>query len=69
MLYSLVEMNRAAMAPLRLVAKGTRAAFDSPLNPARDTAFGRNVLAVSSVFARATRYYGKPEWQIVPGPV
>ena len=64
MLYSLVEMNRAAMAPLRLAAKGTRAALDSPLNPARDTALGRNLLAVSSVVERATRYYGKPEWQI-----
>ncbi|MEL7546659.1 MAG: polyhydroxyalkanoate depolymerase [Pseudomonadota bacterium] len=64
MLYSLVEMNRAAMAPLRLMAKGTRAAFDSPLNPARDTALGRNMIAVSSVVERATRYYGKPEWQI-----
>lgn len=64
MLYSFVEMNRAAMAPLRLVAKGTRALLDTPDNPARQTSFGRGLLAATSVFERATRYYGKPEWQI-----
>ena len=64
MLYTLVEMNRAAMGPLRLMAKGTMHALDTPLNPLRDTAFGRSALAASSLFERATRYYGKPEWQI-----
>ena len=64
MLYSLVEMNRAAMAPMRLFAKGTMHALQQPLNPLRDTAFGRSALAASSVFERATRYYGKPDWQI-----
>ncbi|MEO0548753.1 MAG: polyhydroxyalkanoate depolymerase [Pseudomonadota bacterium] len=64
MLYSLVEMNRAAMAPMRLMAKGTKALLEAPMNPARHTAFGRSALAATSVFERATRYYGKPEWQI-----
>ncbi|MDJ0920314.1 MAG: polyhydroxyalkanoate depolymerase [Henriciella sp.] len=64
MLYSLVEMNRAAMAPMRLMAKSTRAILEMTANPMRHTAFGRSTLAATSVFERATRYYGKPEWQI-----
>lgn len=64
MLYTLVEMNRAAMTPMRLMAKGARAVLDSPINPTRDMSFSRSALAATSVFERATRYYGKPEWQI-----
>ena len=37
MLYSLVEMNRAAMAPLRLQAKAATAFWTSSANPARET--------------------------------
>ena len=64
MLYTLVEMNRAAMAPMRLAAKTTKAMLEAPMNPIRETTIGRSVHAASSVFERATRYYGKPEWQI-----
>jgi len=64
MLYSLVEMNRAAMAPMRLMAKGARAMLENPVNPMRNSTFTRSALAATSVFERATRYYGKPEWQI-----
>lgn len=64
MLYSLVEMNRAAMAPVRFYAKGAKAALNHPLNPARNTSQGRSALAMASVLERSTRYYGKPEWQI-----
>lgn len=64
MLYTLVEMNRAALAPMRLLAKGTMQALENPLNPFANTSFGRSTHAASSVFERATRYYGKPEWQI-----
>ena len=64
MLYSLVEMNRAAMAPLRLQAKAATTLWSSAANPLRDTQLGRSFSAVSQVLERATRYYGKPEWQI-----
>lgn len=64
MLYTLVEMNKAAMAPLRLHAKATHSLWTAKANPFRDTQFARSVSAVSKVFERATRYYGKPEWQI-----
>ncbi len=64
MLYSFVEMNRAAMAPMRLYAKGVKAALESPINPLKNSSQGRSALAMASVFERSTRYYGKPEWQI-----
>ena len=57
-------MNRAALAPLRLQAKAANTLWSSDANPLRDTQIGRSVSAASQVFERATRYYGKPEWQI-----
>lgn len=64
MLYSFVEMNRAAMAPMRLMAKGARAMLNNSVGPVRNSTFGRSAMAATSVFERATRYYGKPEWSI-----
>ena len=64
MLYTLVEMNRAAMAPLRLHAKATKTIWSSSFNPLRETQMGKSISAASQVFERVTRYYGKPEWQI-----
>lgn len=64
MLYSLVEMNRAAMAPLRIAAKASRAALRSDLNPLAKTEIGKSMAAAADVFESTTRYYGKPEWQI-----
>jgi poly(3-hydroxybutyrate) depolymerase len=76
MLYSLVEMNRVVMAPMRLAARAGRAALASPLNPLGQTSYGRSLSAMADVFESATRYYGKPEWRIdsvrinsVPVPV
>jgi poly(3-hydroxybutyrate) depolymerase len=64
MLYSLVEMNRVAMAPMRLMARAGRAALASPLNPMGQTSYGKSLAAMADVFESATRYYGKPEWRI-----
>ncbi|HAY05327.1 MAG TPA: polyhydroxyalkanoate depolymerase [Hyphomonas sp.] len=76
MLYSLVEMNRVVMAPMRLAARAGRAALASPLNPLGHTSYGKSLSAMADVFESATRYYGKPEWRIdsvrinsVPVPV
>jgi len=76
MLYSLVEMNRVAMAPMRFAARAGRAALASPLNPMGQTSYGKSLAAMADVFESATRYYGKPEWRIdtvrinsVPVPV
>ena len=64
MLYSLVELNRVAMAPMRLAAKAGRAALNSPFNPMGQTSYGKSLAAMADVFESATRYYGKPEWRI-----
>jgi len=64
MLYSLVEMNRVVMAPLRLAARAGRSALASPLNPLGQTSYGRSLSAMADVFESTTRYYGKPEWRI-----
>ena len=64
MLYSLLEMNRLALAPWRVAAKASRAALRSPFNPWGQTGLGRSMAAAADVFESTTRYYGKPDWQI-----
>lgn len=64
MLYSLIEMNRAAMAPLRIAAKTSRRMLRSPLNPMAGTELGRSLVAAVDIFESTTRHYGKPDWQI-----
>lgn len=64
MLYSLVEMNRAAMAPLRLAAKASQAYLASPLNPIGNSELGRSMRAAADIFESTTRHYGKPDWDL-----
>ena len=64
MLYSLVELNRAALAPMRIAVRAGQAAMRSPLNPLSQTDYGRALTAFADVFESTTRYYGKPEWRI-----
>lgn len=64
MLYSFVEMQRAAMMPWRAVASFQRAALRSPWNPLAGTALGRNMAAATDLFEAVTRRYGKPEWNL-----
>lgn len=64
MLYSFVEMNRAALTPMRMVAKASRTALRSPLNPLGQTVLGKSIAAAADVFESTTRYYGKPDWMI-----
>lgn len=66
MLYSFVEMTRAAMLPWRAAANVTRRSLRSPLNPAGDTLAGRATAAAADLFESLTRYYGKPEWGLSP---
>ena len=62
MFYHLYELNHAVMAPFRAAAGMMRQAYDNPLNPFADTAFGRTIAASLEVFERTTRRYGKPEF-------
>ena len=64
MLYTFMEMTRAAMLPWRTAANVTRNSLRSPLNPMSDTLAGRTAAAAADVFESLTRYYGKPEWAI-----
>ncbi len=64
MLYSFVEMNRAAMAPMRMAVRAGRMAMHSSINPIAQTDYGKALTAFADVFESATRYYGKPEWGI-----
>lgn len=64
MLYSLIEMNRVAMAPMRMAVKASRNVLNAPFNPVGKTEFGRLMGAYADVYESTTRYYGKPEWRI-----
>ena len=69
MLYSFVELSRAAMLPWRAAANATRRSLRNPMNPAADTLPGRTAAAAADLFESLTRYYGKPEWAISPAEV
>ena len=64
MLYIYYELNHAAMAPLRASAQLMGASLRNPLNPYSRTKMGKSLAAGVSLFERATRRYGKPEWEI-----
>jgi len=48
------------MAPFRMVAEATQAAFQNPFLPASYTRFGRVLAAGAELFERTTRRFGKP---------
>lgn len=62
MLYTMVELHRAAAAPLRLLARANKMAFESDLNVLSRTDFGKSIAAAAGVFESVTRSYGKPVW-------
>jgi len=64
MLYTLYEAGYYASTPLRLAARTTRNFWSSPLNPAKETEFGRRLFASADLFANLTRRYGQPAWGI-----
>ncbi|MAK80526.1 MAG: polyhydroxyalkanoate depolymerase, partial [Phenylobacterium sp.] len=57
MLYTLHETSYYGAAPLRLTALMTRDFWSSPLNPARNTDFGRRIFATADLFSNLTRRY------------
>jgi poly(3-hydroxybutyrate) depolymerase len=62
MLYSLYELQRAAAAPMRIVAKSTRTALRLKGNPFATLPGAKAAIAASDLFESITRPYGKPEW-------
>ncbi len=64
MLYSLFELNHAALAPMRAAADFGQLYFRNPLNPLSHTPLGKNFAAAFEVVERVTRRYDKPEFGI-----
>ncbi len=64
MLYALHEAAYYASTPMRQAALMARDFWSSPVNPAADTAVGRNLFASADLLANVTRRYGKPAWNI-----
>ena len=52
MLYAMIEMHRAAAAPLRMAARANRMFFESELNVLSRTEFGKSAAASASLIAR-----------------
>ena len=64
MLYEMHEFARLAMMPWRGAAQATRLIAGAPWNPIAYTPLGQQIAAATEVFERATRRYGKPEWDL-----
>ena len=62
MLYSLHELAYHSASPFRIGAQMARQFWNSPFNPASDTAVGRTAFASAELFEGLTRRYGKPAW-------
>jgi poly(3-hydroxybutyrate) depolymerase len=64
--YYWYEMQHAALGPFRAAADATRLFYQNPGNPLTHTTFGKSMAAGAEMFERATRRYGKPEWNLQP---
>ena len=60
MLYHQYEMQRLALAPMRVMASNILGLLDFPGNPVRQTPLGRVTAAVLDSFEHSTRRFGKP---------
>ena len=62
MLYHQYEMQRLALAPMRIMATNALSLLGSPTNPLRDTPMGRITAAMLDTFEHSTRVFGKPRF-------
>ncbi len=62
MLYHVYEMQRASLAPMRILANGALSLLDLPFNPVSTTPAGRIARAALDSFEHTTRHFGKPEF-------
>jgi poly(3-hydroxybutyrate) depolymerase len=63
-LYSLLEMQYAALSPINFMAHASKAFHSNPLSPLSYTGYGRHMAAASEVLERVTHRYGKPEFDL-----
>jgi poly(3-hydroxybutyrate) depolymerase len=61
-LYMWYEATHALLGPARALAGSTKMFYNSSTNPFAHSPFGRGVSAACEMFERATRRYGKPEF-------
>lgn len=64
MLYSLIEMQRAALTPLRAANAFGSYWLKNPLNPLSENIFIRRMSAATDIFDEMTKYYNKPDWGV-----
>ena len=64
MLYHLHDLTHALLTPVRLQAGLARNIFESPMNPLSKTYAGRTIAASAEMIERATRKFGKPEFEL-----
>lgn len=64
-LYHMHEMQYAAIAPFKMLARMSRAMHQSPISPLSYTNYGRKVAAAAELFERVTHRYAKPEFGIM----
>lgn len=64
MLYSFIEMQRAALKPFRAINNINNFWLKSSLNPFAHTDAMKKMAAASDLFEALTRRYGRPEWKI-----
>lgn len=64
MLYTLYEMQRAGLAPMRAFAAASLAVLDRPYNPWSTTTLGRMTVAALDSFEHTTRSFTKPAFDL-----
>lgn len=64
MLYQLYDVYQASLTPARIGAEVLKNSMQNPFMPASYTLFGRTMAAGAEMFERATRRFGKPEFEL-----
>ena len=64
MLYQLYDVYQASLTPARIGAEMVKNALQNPFVPASYTLAGRTMAAGAEMFERATRRFGKPEFEL-----
>ena len=62
LLYHFHDFQHAVLAPWRMAAEATQAAFQNPFMPSTYTRAGRAIAAGAELFERTTRRFGKPRF-------
>jgi poly(3-hydroxybutyrate) depolymerase len=60
--YMWYEATHALLGPARALAGSTKLFYNNPVNLMTNSPFGRSISAACEMFERATRRYGKPEF-------